>query len=70
MQAPWTEIGRLQSDVSDIRNELRRKAESHEIHSLSRRLDALERTIGEISSRIDGICSRQYEMEIASQRYG
>jgi hypothetical protein len=55
MQAPWTEIGRLQSDVSQIKNQLHQMAQSHEVHQITRNVDSLECTVQEISSASDGI---------------
>ena len=62
-QAPWTDIGSLQSDISSIKSALIGKADSHEIHSLARRLDSLEHTCREISSEVDGFKYRMQTME-------
>ena len=53
-QPPWTDTGRLQSDISDIRNELRGKANGYEIHAVSSRVDTLEHTCREIGTKVDG----------------
>ena len=55
MQAPWTEIGSLQSDIRSLESELRNKGETHEIHTLSSRMDSMEHSLGELSSLFDGI---------------
>jgi len=62
-QAPWTEIGRIQSDVSSLTSDVRNKADNHEIHSIISRLDSLERTLREISSTVDGFQFRLQELE-------
>ena len=63
IQAPWTEIGRLQSDVSDIKRQLNGKVESHEIHSLKSNVDSMERSLREISSNFDALRYRVEETE-------
>ena len=55
---PWTEIGALQQEVSTLRSDLHRKAESHEISEINRRLDSFEHSLREISATLDGILSR------------
>lgn len=62
-QAPWTDIGSLQSDVRQLRDELRNKAKDYEIHALNSRVDSLERACGQLRSEIDGLLSRMQEME-------
>jgi archaellum component FlaC len=57
LQAPWTDIGRIQSEISSIENQIRGKADNHEIHSIHSRLDNLERECREIRSLFDGIRS-------------
>lgn len=57
MQAPWTEIGRIQGDVCSIRNEMRNKPDSHEVTSLSRRMDSMEHSIRDIRSILDELIS-------------
>lgn len=54
MNAPWTEIGRLQQDVQSLENKLNGKADSYEISSLRSNVDHLEHTMREISSALDG----------------
>ena len=55
LAAPWTGLGQLQGDVSRLQSELRRKADSHEVSSLKRDVDRLERANGELRSEIDGL---------------
>lgn len=62
-QPPWTGIGSLQSEVSDIRNQLSRKVNDYEIHSINTRLDRLEYTLREISSVLDGLRYRCETLE-------
>jgi flagellar biosynthesis chaperone FliJ len=57
-QPPWTGLGSLQSDVSDIKSQLHGKVDSHEIHSINSRLDRLEHTMREISSALDELRHR------------
>lgn len=63
MQAPWTEIGRLQQDVQQLKNQLSQKANDYEIHETNRRLDSLEYSCRKLSSQIDGLLARMQEME-------
>ena len=68
--APWTDLGRVEQDIGDIKSSLHRKAESHEIYTLSGRLDSLERTCREIRADADGIQSRLQELERAQVEEG
>jgi chromosome segregation ATPase len=54
MNPPWTGLGRVESDIQQIQSELRGKSASHEVHTLSGRLDGLEREVREIRSEVDG----------------
>ena len=62
-QAPWTEIGRLQSDVSDIKRQLNNKVDNHEIHTLRNNVDSLERSMWELSSSVDELRGRIEDAE-------
>jgi len=64
-QAPWTEIGRLQSDLSDVKRQLNNKAENHEIHTLNIKVDSMERSMRELSSNIDEL---RYRIEDAENK--
>ena len=63
LHAPWTDVGSLQSDISSLRDELRRKANDYDVSSLVRRVDSLEHTVRELGSTVDGFQSRLYEVE-------
>lgn len=62
-QAPWTGIGSLQSDVSEIRSQLHGKADKYELHSIVSKLDSVERECREIRSALDGFRDRIERME-------
>lgn len=62
-QAPWTDIGSLQSDIRDIKNELHQKSNIYEIHTINSRLDSLERTCRELSSSFNEILFRLQTIE-------
>ena len=57
MQAPWTDVGRLQSDVQQISDQIWRKADSHEIDSLRSDVVRLEGELREVNSTLDGLRS-------------
>jgi hypothetical protein len=57
MQAPWTDVGRLQSDIQQIGNQMWRKADSHEIHLLRSDVVRLESELREVNSTLDGLRS-------------
>jgi conjugal transfer/entry exclusion protein len=61
--APWTDIGYLQTDIQQLKNELQQKANSHEIHSINSRMDSLERTCVELSSQFNEILFRLQKLE-------
>ena len=63
IEAPWTQIGSLQQDVMSLKSELHRKVDSHEIHTLSRRLDSLEHTLGNLSSEFSSLLDRVQRLE-------
>ena len=58
LSAPWTEIGRLQSDISNLESKLNQKADSHEIRSINSKMADLERSVGEVRSMCDGFQSQ------------
>ena len=45
MSAPWTEIGKLQMDLDELKREVQRKVPNHEMDQVSRRFSKLEQTI-------------------------
>lgn len=58
---PCSDTGRLQSDINRIDSELRRKADSHEITTLSSNVADLARSIRDVGSVCDGFL-RQLEI--------
>ena len=49
---PITEIGRVERS---LQNEIQRKADRHEIHTLRGDVDRLEHTVREIRAALDGL---------------
>ncbi len=68
MSDPTGAVGRLQSDISRIDNEVRRKANDHEVSTLNSNVADLSRSIGEASSVCYGLCSRIETLEAQMQR--
>jgi len=62
-QAPWTGIGSVQSDIHEIRTELRSKADDYKVSSIDSRLDTLVNAVRDISTVCDGILSRLEALE-------
>lgn len=62
---PWTDLGRVESDVASIKSDLYRKADSHEVHSLQRNVDSLEYTVRELSAEIDRLRAQLDPREMA-----
>ena len=60
MQAPWTEIGRLESDVREIKSKLDRTVERHQLEQVNSNVVSLESTVRELRSTCDGL---RYELE-------
>lgn len=52
-QAPWTEIGRLQSDLRDLQNKLSGKADDWKIHELENKIRNLENRISNFESNLE-----------------
>jgi len=67
-RAPWTDTGRLQNEIQSIRNDLRNKAENHELSSINCRLDSLEHTVRELGSTLDGVQHRLQQLEETERR--
>ncbi len=72
--SPFTDIGRLEHEVSDIRRNISNKADGYEIRNLSdkvanstneinSRLDSMEYSVRELSTRIDEFLIRLQEVE-------
>ena len=62
-QAPWSGIGSLQSEISEIKFLLSNKGDKYELGSTIHRLDNLEHTVREISSLLDGFRYRIEALE-------
>lgn len=62
-QAPWTGVGAIQGELSSLKQEIDRKANSYEIHDINRKMDSLERECRNIRSEIDGILTKLQELE-------
>ena len=63
LQAPWTEIGRLQQELMQLKHELSRKGDKYEINSLSSKVDSLERTNGQLSSEVACLRNELQELQ-------
>lgn len=55
---PTSITGQLESDIRQVKDEVRRKADAYEVSSLNRNMDDLVRTIGTLGSVVDGLLSR------------
>ncbi len=53
MNAPWTDIGRVESDVSDIRNQLRDKVDRYELSSIGNDVSRAEQGISGLRSDME-----------------
>ena len=62
-QAPWTGLGQLEREVTDVKSNLQGKANSYEVRLLESRLDSLAHAVRELSSALDGISSRLRQVE-------
>jgi predicted nucleic acid-binding Zn-ribbon protein len=62
-QPPWTDTGRLQQEISDVRRQINQKAGSHEIYAINNRLNSLEQTIANINSQIRDLLYRIQTLE-------
>ncbi len=56
-------IGGIEQEVREIRALIQRKPDDHQIHEINRRLDGLECTLRELRTEVDGLRSRQQEMD-------
>lgn len=61
--APCTNDGRLQFEIEDLKRQLHRKSEKYETHSLSSRLDSLERSNRNLSSIVDELLFKVQQLE-------
>jgi hypothetical protein len=60
---PWTDIGRLQSEIELVKAQLHAKAEYYQMDSIRHSMDCLECTMREIRSEIAGLCHRLQTLE-------
>ena len=56
--SPTSIAGQLESDIRQLQNEIRRKADDYKVSSLDSRLDAVVNAVRDISAVCDGILSR------------
>jgi peptidoglycan hydrolase CwlO-like protein len=61
--APWSDIGRIQQELNQVKNDLRNKPNSYEISSINSKLDSLERAMRELGSTLTEIQYRLQELE-------
>lgn len=61
-------IGGVEYEVQDLRNEIARKADQHEIHMLRSDVGSLEHTVRGLSAQVDGLRQRLSELEQAMTR--
>ena len=70
--APWSGIGQLESEISDLRSaingkandyELRDKVDRNEFNQANHRLDNMEHSLGEIRTQIDELLSWKQEIQ-------
>ena len=66
LQAPWTGVGSLQSECESLKQQLHRKADSHEITAANCRLDRLEHTLRQIGALVDELRNRVLQLEANS----
>ena len=59
--------GGLEYEIRDVKSEISRKADKHEIHTLNSRVDSLERTLSNLSSTVNEIFSRLQTVEETQQ---
>ena len=64
---PCSDTGRLQSDINRIENQLRNKADSYNIQTLSKKIDLLVQAIRDVDSVCDTLLSRIEACEIKQQ---
>jgi predicted nucleic acid-binding Zn-ribbon protein len=65
MQAPWTEIGRLQSDIQDLKSQINNTVRPYELASLRSTMDSLEHSLREVSSEV--VCLRAELQEVQQE---
>jgi hypothetical protein len=60
---PGTDVGQVQREVHEIERKVNDKAENWRLDQVSNKVDNLEHTIREVSTRLDGMESRLQELE-------
>ena len=50
---PWSEVGRLQQDVSSLESKMSGKADKYEVSQVSRDVDRLESTVRSLEAKLD-----------------
>lgn len=63
IEPPWTNVGNLQSDVCQMKTELKGKANGYEVSSLNGRVEALVHAVADVSTVCDGILDRLETLE-------
>ena len=61
--APWTEIGRVESDVRSLQQDLSRKVNDYDLSTTNGNVDRLECTVRELRATIDELLTRVQELE-------
>ena len=64
MQAPWTDIGRLESDVREIKSQTSQMAKAYEVSQISRNVDSLKCELQTLSTVLDGL---RYELQTVQE---
>lgn len=63
MSVPWSEIGRLQSDVTSLENKMHGKADKYELSSIKNDVASLESSFRELDAKIDRMEYRLQALE-------
>ena len=61
--APWTAIGRVESDVRSLQQDLSRKANDYDLSTTNGNVYRLECTVRELRATIDELRARVQELE-------
>ena len=59
-QAPWSDVGRLQNEVREIKSQINQMPRSCEIQQISGDVGSLEHTVREVRASCDGL---RHELE-------
>ena len=60
---PWTELGRVESDVRQVQQDLTRKANGYDLSATNGNVDRLECIVRELRATIDELLTRVQELE-------